>query len=187
MSTDEVLLSRIATGDKQAFNSLYQRYKPKVFGTAFHYLQDSHDAEELAQDVFVELYHSASKYNARAAPGTWIYRITVNKCLDKLRYRKAKKRLAFITHFFQPGTHGDIAVPDNADMPGQAEDLRLLYQYLDRLPVNQRTALILTQIQELSIKETAAIMNNSPKAVESLTQRAKANLRKLFEKIPEGK
>ena len=181
MVTDEALITAVAQGDMQAFNSLYQRFQPKVFSTAFHYLQDQGDAEELVQDVFVELYHSASRYNAKASVSTWIYRIATNKCLDKLRYRKAKKRIAYFTHFFQPGKHHAAATADPEPHPPD-EEIQQLYHFIDRLPEQQKTALILTQIQQLSIKETAEIMKSSPKAVESLTQRAKANLRRFFKK-----
>jgi RNA polymerase sigma factor (sigma-70 family) len=179
--TDEELISQIARGNRQAFNDLYVRYRPKVFSTAFHYLQHTHDAEELTQDVFVELFRSAGKYNAKATPGTWIFRITVNKCLDKLRYRKAKKRFAFISYFFQSDEHGDV--PDaEGRQPFSDDENTMLHKAIDRLPEKQKTALILTQIEELSIKETAAIMDTTPKAVESLTHRAKANLKNLLKK-----
>jgi RNA polymerase sigma-70 factor (ECF subfamily) len=181
MVTDEALITAVAQGNAQAFNSLYERFRQKVFSTAYHYLQDQADAEELVQDVFVELYHSASRYNFKASVSTWIYRITTNKCIDKLRYRKAKKRIAFISHFFQPGKHQLAEQAEQAFHPPD-EEIQQLYRFIDRLPEQQKTALILTQIQQLSIKETAEIMKSSPKAVESLTQRAKTNLRKFFKK-----
>ena len=179
--TEEELISAIAQGGKQAFNELYLKYRPKVFSTAFHYLQIQQDAEELTQDVFVEIFRSASRYNFKASLSTWIYRITVNKCLDKLRYKKAKKRFAFVAHFFTADDHGNIP-ETSGDHQHSEEQNRLLYKAIDRLPEKQKTALILTQIEELSIKETAAIMNTTAKAVESLTQRAKAGLKLTLKK-----
>lgn len=179
--TDEELILHIAGGDRQAFNEIYKRYRPKIFSTAYHYLQQEHDTEELTQDVFVEIFRSAARYNFNASLSTWIYRITVNKCLDKLRYQKAKKRFAFITHLFHHEDHHQLA--DQKDERQEAdEDRAMLYKAIDRLPDKQKTALILTQIEELSIKETATIMNTTAKAVESLTQRAKSNLKIFLKK-----
>ncbi|RYZ48888.1 MAG: RNA polymerase sigma factor [Sphingobacteriales bacterium] len=178
--TDQEYIAGIVAGDKQAFARLYRHYHDKIFSTAFHYLRIDEDAEELTQDVFVELFRSASKYNFKASLSTWIYRITVNKCLDKLRYQKAKKRFALVTQFFRH-EHHDLADtgPPNA---AQDEAVAALHRAIDKLPDKQKTALILTQIEELSIKEAAGIMDISAKAVESLTQRAKANLRQLLKK-----
>lgn len=179
--TEEELISQIAQGNRKAFNDLYVRYRPKVFSTALHYLQHVYDAEELTQDVFVEIFRSARRYNAKASPGTWIFRITVNKCLDKLRYRKAKKRFAFISHLFQSDEHADIPDTEGTQQFKDDETARL-YKAIDQLPGKQKTALILTQIEELSINETAAIMGTTNKAVESLTHRAKVNLKNLLKK-----
>lgn len=178
--TDDELISAIAGGDPKAFNELYRHFQTRVYRTAFQYLQQVHDAEELTQDVFVQVYRSAAKYNYKASVSTWIYRITVNKCLDKLRYAKAKKRFAFITQLFQH--EEQHPVPDNKAHTAATEENAALYLAIDRLPEKQKTALILTQLEELSIKETAAIMDTSPKAVESLTQRAKSNLRIFLKK-----
>lgn len=178
--TDEAFISGIVKGDRQVFNAFYQAYRSKIYSTAFHYLQHAHDAEELAQDVFVEVFRSAVKYNFKASLSTWVYRITVNKCLDKLRYQKAKKRIAFFTSLFNQGEHH---IPDHGNDNGRDDEhTAMLYKAIDRLPEKQKTALILTQIESLSIKETAAIMNTSNKAVESLTQRAKANLKVFLKK-----
>lgn len=173
---ETALINAIVQGDKKAFDTLYRSFREKVFRTAFHYLQHTQEAEEAVQDVFVEVYRSAPAFHFKSSLSTWIYRITVNKCLDRLRYRQAKKRFAFITHFFQHDHPGAPAVaPVEAN-----EDNKMLYAAIDKLPGNQKTALILTQIEELSIKETAAIMKTTAKAVESLTQRAKNNLRKFL-------
>lgn len=174
------MIAGIMRGDKKAFDLLYRLFQEKVFRTAFHYLQHTQEAEEAVQDVFVEVYRSAAAFGQRSSLSTWIYRITVNKCLDRLRYRKAGKRFAFITHIFKGSE--DIAAPAANDIRG--EENRLLYAAIARLPEKQQTALILTQIEELSIKETAAIMKTTGKAVESLTQRAKKNLKKLLPEKP---
>ncbi|WP_190277265.1 RNA polymerase sigma factor [Taibaiella lutea] len=172
---NETLIGLVAKGDERAFNELYHKFKDDIYKLSFYYLQNKEDAEDVLQEIFVTVYKRASTFKSNSSFSTWLYRIAVNKCLDKLKYLKARKRLALFTHFFHPA-----GTSDNA--PYSDEDLNLLHNTIDKLLPQQKTALILTQIQELSINETAAIMNLSSKAVESLTQRAKANLRKKMKK-----
>lgn len=112
---------------------------------------------------------------------TWIYRITVNKCLDFLRKKNRKKRFGFMMELFHRDS-GEVSI-DKAhfDHPGilmeKKENARLLFAAIDLLKENQKTAFVLFHIEELSRKEIAEIMELSPKAVESLIQRAKAVLR----------
>jgi len=171
----EILIGLVAKGDERAFNELYHTYKDDIYKLSFYYLQNKEDAEDALQEIFVTVYKRAATFRSDARFSTWLYRIAVNKCLDKLKYLKARKRLAMLTHFFHAP-----AVADNTVYT--EEELSLLQNAIDKLLPQQKTALILTQIQELSLNETAAIMNISSKAVESLTQRAKANLRKKLKK-----
>lgn len=172
---DEILIGLVATGDERAFNELYHKFKDDIYKLAFYYLQNQEDAEDALQEIFVTVYKSASAFKSQSKFSTWLYRIAVNKCFDKIKHLKARKRLAFFTHLFQTTVSSDN--PSDAD-----DDLHRLHNEIEKLLPQQKTALILTQIQELSINETAAIMNISAKAVESLTQRAKANLRKKLKK-----
>lgn len=148
-----------------------------VFNLALNYVQNYEDAQEITQDVFVSVYRSLDKFDHRSAVSTWIYRITVNRCLDVIKSRKRKKRFGFITSFFDGGDRDDIA---HFDHPGvrseQREALEKLFKYINELPENQRTALLLSKTEQLPQAEVAEIMGVSVKAVESLIQRAKTNL-----------
>lgn len=174
--TDEALIALIIEGDSRAFSELYSRYHQKIFALCFHYINHKEEAEELLQDVFVTVHKHVSKFNSQSSFSTWIYSISVNKCLDHLRYKNAKKRFAFFTHLIE-----DKAIETNEPRYADSQT-EALYKAINSLSEQQKTALILTQIQELSIKETAAIMHNTPKAIESLVQRAKANLQKKLKK-----
>jgi RNA polymerase sigma factor (sigma-70 family) len=181
------LLQRIAGGDKNALKVFYQTFSPKVYNTALSLVQQVEEAEEITQDVFVELYHSASRFKGDSAVSTWIYRITVNKSLDHLRHRKRKKRSGFLQSIFH-NEEGRLSV-DVPDFhhPGVAlenkEKASILFKATDTLPENQKTAFVLSQVEELSQREIAVVMQLSEKAIESLIQRAKANLRKELEKF----
>ncbi len=177
----------IAAGDKAAFKIFYEYFKAKVYNTAISYLQNAEEAEEITQDVFVEIFHSAITFKGESSPSTWVYRITINKCLDALRYRKRKKRFGFLSSLFGDSVDSpELDIP-HFDHPGIAlenkENASILFGVIDLLPENQKTAFILSQLEELPQKEIADTMQLSQKAVESLIQRAKANLRNNLEKF----
>ncbi len=163
-------------------------YRQKVFNTAISMVQDHGMAEDISQEVFVTVYKSILSFNGKSAISTWIYRITVNKCLDHLRAKKRRKH-GIIGQLF----YGDTGEPvhDNPDFihPGiqleRKEKSVYLFQAVESLPENQKTVFILAHIEELPQKEIAEIMSMSLKAVESLLQRAKGNLRKKLTHIYE--
>src|SRR5690348_5242109 len=95
------LIQQIAEGKHKSFRHLFDLFSVKVVNTAISYLLNSEEAEEIAQDVFIEIFHSASDFKGDSSVSTWIYRIAINKCLDKLRYRKRKKRFAFVVDIFK--------------------------------------------------------------------------------------
>lgn len=179
----EQLLHYIAAGDQAAFRQFYELFKGKVYNTCLSYLQDQADAEEITQDTFVEIYNSASNFQARSSVSTWVYRITINKCLDRLRYKNRRKRFAFVSSLFNQTGGLQHDKPDFIH-PGvlteQRENAVFLFKALKELPENQHTAFLLKHIEGLSQREIAQIMEISEKAVESLLSRAKYNLRKLL-------
>lgn len=148
-----------------------------MYNTALSYVLNEKDAEEVTQDVFVKIYQHAAKFRGQAAVGTWIYRITVNAALNQI---KKKKRFTFLK-FGQ--TVPDLPVFNH---PGvqleKSEDAQLLFKAIEQLPETQKTAFILSFVEELPRQEVADIMETSLKAVESLLQRAKKNLRSSLEK-----
>lgn len=154
-------------------------------------MQQQEWAEDIAQEVFIEIYQSIEKFNELSSLGTWIYRVTVNKCLDQIRAQKRQKRFAFITSLFHKDNGELIHDTSNFEHPGilaeRKEQAKALFQAIQGLPEAQKTAFLLSQIEEMSQKEIAEIMNVSVKAVESLIQRAKASLRKKLENIYDGR
>jgi len=164
------------------FKELYQQHHKKVFNVALNIVRHVEDAEDIVQEVFVEVHRSQHLFKEESAVFTWIYRITVNKSLDFLRAKRSKKRFAFLTNLFNRETGEQLHEASHFDHPGveleKKERTQILFKAIDTLPENQRTAFVLTQIEQFTQKEAGAIMNVGEKAVESLIQRAKANLRK---------
>jgi len=173
--------------NETTFRELVEANKQRVFNTALSFLQHTEDAEDISQEVFIEVYRSLHNFKQEAGLSTWIYRITVNKCLDHLRSKNRKKRFAFITSIFHKESGELSHDAPHFDHPGiqleKKESARYLFEVIETLPENQKTAFILATMEDLSQKEIAEVMNLSPKAVESLIQRAKANLRKKLENV----
>lgn len=162
------------------FEELYNEHKKLVYNLALQYVQNSEDAEEITQDVFVSVYEKLDSFRQDSKHSTWLYRITINKSLDFIKARKRQKRFSFFTSLFHDETNEPKHQVSDFNHPGvmmeEKEQLRNLFTLINGLPDNQKTALILMKIEEKSQAETAEIMNLSPKAVESLVQRAKSNL-----------
>ncbi|MEM9022150.1 MAG: RNA polymerase sigma factor, partial [Bacteroidota bacterium] len=146
------------------------------------YLHNAEDAEEATQDVFLKVFRKMERFRQESALRTWIYRITVNQCLDILKSRKRQKRFGInISLFRADGELQDQLVPDFEHPGVQLEDreaVQAIFRQLDALPNKQRTALILKTLEGLSQQEIAQVMRLSTKAVESLLSRARASLKK---------
>lgn len=183
---DDETLHAIAEGNETSLRSLYDRYSEKVFNTVISYTQNAEDAEEILQDVFVSIHHTAAKFQFNSSVSTWIYKITVNKSLDFLRRKNTDKRKGIFTSLYKKDSAEIKYDLLEFNHPGikleNKEDAGFLFKVIDTLPNSQKTAFILTNIEDLSHQEAGDIMNASRKAVESLVQRAKANLRKGLEK-----
>ena len=187
--SEQELVAQLRHGDEEAFKKLVTLFQQKVFNTALNFLQNQHDAEDTAQEVFIQVYHSIQQFKENASLSTWIYRITISKCLDHTRNKKRKKRFAFISNLFSEKNFLLHDVPD-FEHPGvqldRKEDAVLLFKLIDTLPGAQKTAFLLNKIEALSYNEIAVIMNISESAVDSLLQRARQNLRKKINS-PDGK
>jgi len=161
-----------------------------VFNLALNYLQNKEDAEEVTQDVFIAVHKSLNKFRGESQINTWIYRITINKCLDFIKAKKRKKRFSFFTQINEYSVSNNLYRNHVFDHPGvlleEKEALEILFNHINRLPSKQKTALILSKLEQKKQKEIAEIMQTSTKAVESLIQRAKINLKKLID-LNEGK
>ncbi|RNC85760.1 MAG: RNA polymerase sigma factor [Balneola sp.] len=185
MIDENKCIQEISKGNEKALKDLYDLYSQKVYNTILSYTKNEEDAQELLQDVFVTVYNSAGSFKFNSSVSTWIYRISINKSIDFIRKKDTRNRKGLLSLFKPGSTQIEHDVEDFAH-PGvrmeQKEDAKLLFKVIDELSENQKTAFILTQVEGLSQQETADIMEITRKAVESLVQRAKANLRKSLEK-----
>jgi len=180
--TEQELIDGIIAGERKAVEFLISRYHPKVIKTAFYFLKDMNDAEDLAQEVCLQLLESIPRFRKDASLSTWIYRITVNKALNHIRKRRRNQWIERIEELFQhtAGSYRPSSAEPFSDSTtlDDKERKRILEEAISRLPENQRIAFILSRYEELSYKQIAEVMEVSLPSVESYLQRAKQNLQK---------
>lgn len=165
------------------FDNIYNTFKKTVYNICLHYVLNSEDAQDVTQEVFVKIHQHYHKFNAETASlKTWIYRIAINHCLDFIKAKKTKKRFGFINALIHKDSGEPLNEVVSINHPGiESEDkeaLKNLLRIIYALPENQKTAVILSKIEDRPQKEVAEIMNTSLKAVESLLQRAKQTIQK---------
>jgi len=145
--------------DENNFQHLFDTNNKKVFNISLNIVQNIEDAEDITQEVFIEVHRSLHKFNKEASVSTWIYRIAVNKSLDFLRSKKRKKRFALITQLFHPQTGELIQDISHFDHPGAVleskERSQLLFIAINELPGNQKSAFVLSKIDGFPQKELA--------------------------------
>ena len=170
---DQALMARVSQGDALAFQQLVDAGIDRVLAVARRTLGDEAEAEDVAQEVFLKLWRQAGQWEAgRARVSTWLYRVTVNSCIDKLRARKEQ------------------TVDELPEISASATQLRSLeegdlQEYMDdalqALPERQRMALVLFHYENLSMSNVAEMMDSSVEAVESLLARGRRTLKKSLD------
>ncbi len=180
---DKELVNRLKQNDQEAFRHLVENYQQMVINTCNSLLHNIEDAEDVAQEVFVEVYRSIDNFRAEARLSTWLYRISVNKSLNHIRGQKINKWISGIGQVFSSNEPVVNTLTDNPENEPQRsmeqkERAVILNRAIDGLPENQRIAFTLSQYEDLSYKEISAVMDVSVSSVESLLFRARRNLRK---------
>jgi RNA polymerase sigma-70 factor (ECF subfamily) len=183
--SDKDLIAQILSGDVSPFRHIVDKYKLQVQRTCYGFTQSQSDAEDIAQEVFIEVYESLGSFRHESQFSTWIYRIAVNKSLNHIRKQKRRSIMQSLEDMLMgknkngSGDYADDArLPDDFTDPD--ENINRLKIALNDLPSNQRTALTLYTYQQLSYKQISDIMNVSLSSVESLIFRSKKNLRKIM-------
>jgi RNA polymerase sigma-70 factor (ECF subfamily) len=181
--TENQLIAALKQRNEQAFTLLVSNYQNMVFNTILAIVQHFHDAEDLAQDVFIQVYESIDGFRQESKLSTWIYKISITKSLDFERAKKAKKRINLLKNLIGIGEKEENNIVE-FHHPGIALDKKeeaiILFKAIKQLPQNQRIAFVLIKTEGLSYNAVSQILNISEKAVEGLMHRAKENLRKIL-------
>jgi RNA polymerase sigma factor (sigma-70 family) len=181
----------LKTQSQKAYGKLIDDFQQKVFATCISFVPNKEDAEDIAQDVFVEVFNAIHKFKGNSKLSTWIYRITTNKCLEFIRKKNTKKRFAFL----QSITGNDIPLDKSSyfteiNHPGiileNKEKSEILFRAINKLPESQRVMFTLSKIDGLSYKEISEITGNSLSSVESVLFRSKKNLQDILKNYYEN-
>jgi RNA polymerase sigma factor (sigma-70 family) len=177
------LIVLLQQGNDTAFKELVQTYEKLVYNTTLSIVQNETVADDITQDVFIKVFQSISTFQGESKLSTWLYRIAITKSLDYLKYKKRKKRFAFIQSL-TGSSNEEVFHPPEFNHPGivmeQKENAKALFMAMNKLPDNQRIAFTLHKLEALKQEDVAAVLQVSVQAVESLIARAKANLRKIL-------
>ncbi|EHP44000.1 ECF subfamily RNA polymerase sigma-24 subunit [Cupriavidus basilensis OR16] len=170
---DDVLLARVGRHDAAAVREMVSRKLPRVLALATRMLGDRGEAEDVAQEVFMRLWREAARWQpGRARFDTWLHRVALNLCYDRLRGTQ-EQAIEAMPEQAAPGAGPEEAL----DVAAQGARVGAA---LAKLPARQREALVLQYYQELPNGEAAALMGISIEALESLLARARRNLRDLL-------
>jgi len=178
------LMLRVRDGDADAFRELFEKHSRAIVNFAYHFVGSRPRAEEIAQDVFLQIYRAAPRYEPTAKFTTWLYRIATNACLNEVRrpeHRHPKRSLEY-----QPDDEREraeiayadpTAIPGDSALAGRQLEAKI-NAVLDDLPPNQRAALLMSRVDGMSYLEVAEALDTTESAVKSLVFRATATMRK---------
>ncbi len=188
LTEEQLFIQSLKSGDSLAYEKLVKLYQNKVYNTCYSFLKQSDIAEDQTQEVFILIFNSIAQFEEKSSLKTWIYRITVSRCLDYLRSQNRQKRKSTgLLSLF--GLSQEI--PANNDFTPyehleNKEYAKIIADTLDEMKDKYKTAFVLKYMEGMSQKEIAQIMECSEKAVEGILARAKIILKeKLIAYFPE--
>lgn len=165
---DAELLRAHAGGDRYAFDTLVRRHRDRLWAVALRTLRDPEEAADALQDALISAYRAAGSFRAESAVTTWLHRIVVNACLDRIRRRAARPTVALPEHGPEP--------PDARDRMAERDTAMAVESALGELPVEQRAAITLVDIQGYSVADTARILGVAEGTVKSRCARGRGKL-----------
>jgi RNA polymerase sigma-70 factor (ECF subfamily) len=183
---EEKFINELRQGTRKAYSQLIDDYEHKVFATCISFMPNKEDAEDIAQEVFVEVFKSIQKFKGNSKLSTWIYRITTNKCLEFIRKKNTKKRFAYMqsifgneipfdkTNYFTEFNHPGVLLENK-------EKSATIFKAINQLPESQKVVFTLHKVDGKSYNEISEITEKSVSSVESLMFRAKKNLQQQLE------
>ncbi len=182
--TERALVQRLQAGDAEAFDTLFRQHFPKVYRQAVHLVGTVLEAEEVAQEVFLAVYEKAHTFRGASSFTTWLYRLTVNAALSRLRRRTCRKEIAldgYLPQFREDGHHLVRPVVDwSSDLEQSLADAQmqqLLRQALELLQPLDKAVLGLSDFEDLSNREIGEVLGLTVLAVKARLHRSRLFLR----------
>ncbi len=187
---DLELVKLIKKGETKYFEEIIQKYKKVVFGHAYNFLRNREEAEDTAQEVFMAVYKSLSGFRGDSKLSTWIYRITINTCKNRLKQMQ-RLRAQTADELYEEGDENKTSMVDNIKEKEEKEPDKsyasdrvrdLIYARIGELTEEQKHVILMRDVDGLSYEDIGRVLKLSVSAVKSKLFRARENLREKLEK-----
>jgi RNA polymerase sigma-70 factor (ECF subfamily) len=189
---DRALLAAHLAGDPDAFGALFIRHRDRLWAVALRTTGDPEEAADALQEALIAAFRRADSFRGDAAVTTWLHRIVVNACLDRLRRRKVRRAEPLPDDLEEHADRGSASTADRTSAADPAETAvaherrALVQRALAALPPEQRAALVLVDLEGYSVEETAAILDCAPGTVKSRCSRGRSRLATLLVELAPG-
>ena len=185
MAPDAEIIEAVLRGDTERYGELVERYQLAAWRLAFSFVGNAHDAQELAQDGFVQAYRRLRQFRGASRFSTWLYRIIANECKDFFRAKSRRPGTLSLSVDNAEEDSVPFELADPAGDPRDAIDARevavRITRAVGRLPMNQRAAFVLRHLNGMPVEEVAEVMGCRPGTVKSHLFRAAEALRGQIE------
>lgn len=171
---DRALVAAFQGGRREAFDVIVERHRRAVYQVCYRFVRNHEDAADLSQDVFVRAFKGLRTFKGDAALGTWLYRVAVNVCLNRLALKRPR------TEALEPEAHIDPRIETAHEVVARGERAVVVRQAIAKLPPKQRATLVLRVYQDLSHEEIATALGSSVGAVKANFFHALGNLKRLL-------
>jgi len=190
-STEREWVRRVQRGERETYARLVETYQRKVFGLVYHLVRRHDEVEDLAQEIFIKAYRAIRSYDGRASFWTWLSRIAVNHCYDYLR----RERSARVSYYWQMPeetqreleAHAESPQPGGQDQAQRTAARDMVDQLLARASAEDRTILVLKELEELSVQEIAEVLDLNMSTVKVRLHRARKRMLEDFERLQQGR
>lgn len=186
---NKILISKAKQGDMAAFEELILQHEKIVYNVALRMMNHSEDAKDISQEVFIKAYRNITNFDERSTFSTWIYRITVNTCIDEMRKRKGKRNLSLDNELEDEEGTWKQEVADEGDTPEESlirkEEKSEILMALEGISEEYKTVFILRDVRGLSYEEIAEVTGLALGTVKSRISRARNHLKEEIFKIRE--
>ena len=178
------LIIRAGRGDAYAFEQLMAAHENKMYAVALRMCGNREDAQDCLQEAMIRVFRAISGFKGQSSFSTWVYRITMNSCLDELRRRKSRTATSLdgmLENGFAPSDDGDT--PEQSSL--RAEQRRAMEKAIANLPEDMRSAIVLRDIQGCSYDEIARVLDTNVGTIKSRISRGREKLRSVLMEQPE--
>ena len=184
---EEKIIKQLKNGDFSNYDKIVDSYKNRVFGMAYKFTNDYDETQDLAQEVFLKIYRQIKNFRGDSKLSTWIYRISVNTCLDWKKKKMRIKSINFSNMVNEENKDQTIDIKDDSPLPDeiilQDEDQRIVHDLIYELSDKYKTVLIMYHFNEMSYEDIAKALNVPQRTVETRLYRARRMLKDKISKI----